>query len=157
MKSLLIASLLTFTNFGNHQNPPTTLKEFIQDVTGAKLNDIEIGDRYFCTNLLHRTDSKGELARNYLQFALSQQRSLLQEKNLDLNEVRFTSYSTLSPGELPAKPFHLLEETENVFVAQYHGEIICFFLVEGNKIASTLLINQGGESYFINFCTGYPM
>ncbi len=157
MKSLLIASLLTFMNSGSYQNSPTILKQFIQDVTENKLNNTEIGDRYFCTNLLHRNDSKGELARKYLQFALSQQRSLLQEKNLNLNEVRFTSYSTLSSDELPAKPFHLLNETENVFVAQYHGEIICFFLIENNKIASTLLIDQGGESYFINFCTGYPM
>ncbi len=157
MKSLLLALLFTIMNFGNHQNSPTMLKQFIKDITEAKLSNTEIGDRYFCTTLLHRTDSKGEMARGYLQFALSQQRSLLQEKHLNLDEVKFTPYSALSSSELPAKPFHLLGEAENVFVAQYHGKIICFFLIEDKKIASTFLIDQGGENYFINFCTGYPM
>lgn len=157
MKSLFFALLLTFMNSSTSQNSSVILKQFIQDIIGAKLSDTEITDRYFCTNLLHRADSKGELARRYLQFALSQQRGLLQEKHLKLDEVKFAPYSTLSPSELPAKPFHLLNETENVFISQYHGEIICYFLVQDDKIASTLLINQGGENYFINFCTGYPM
>ena len=157
MKMLLCALLLTFSKSTTPPKSSTILKEYVQDVVEKKLSDTEIGDKYFCTQMLHRTDQKGEDARKYLQFALSYQRSSLQKKQVKLDEVKFLLYDSLPPNELPTKPFHMLGETTNVYVAQYNGEIVCFFLLQNDKIASTLLINQGGESYFIDFCTGYPM
>ncbi|MGI4821328.1 MAG: hypothetical protein ACRYFV_08970 [Janthinobacterium lividum] len=157
MKMLTFALLLTFLQSVSPTNPNANLKAFIHDIIEAKLSDAQIGDKYFCTQMLHRTDQKGEDARRYLQFALSYQRSSLQKKQLKLDEVKFIPYDSLSANELPAKPFHMLSETKNVYVAWYSGEIICFFLLQNGKIASNLLINQGGENYFIDFCTGYPM
>jgi hypothetical protein len=157
MNILIFTPLFTLLQSVSPTNPNTNLKAFIHDTIEAKLSDTEIGDKYFCTQMLHRTDQKGEDARKYLQFALSYQRSSLQKKQLKLDEVKFIPYDSLSANELPAKPFHMMSETRNVYVARYNGEIICFFLLQNGKIASNLLINQGGENYFIDFCTGYPM
>jgi len=48
----------------------------------------------------------------------------------------------------------MLSETEDVYVAQYQGKIVMFILLQHDqkKIASTMLINQGGEYYFLDFC-----
>lgn len=121
------------------------LKEFVCDVLNTKLSNTEIGNKYFYTEVLHRTDHYGEEARGYLDFALSHQRDSLQAKHINPAEVSFTPYGALPISELPAKPFHMLSETKHVYVAQYRGKIILYFLLQENKIVSTLLIGQGNE------------
>lgn len=132
--------------------PTSKLRAFVHDMLEKKLSNPEIGEKYFCTTVLHRPDHYGEEARGYLEFALSHQRDSLQAQQVNPDEVSFTPYDALPVSELPAKPFHMLSETNNVYVAQYHKKIILYFLMQEDKIASTLLIGQGNEHYFINLC-----
>lgn len=124
----------------------------MRDAVDVKLTNAELGDKYFCTNVLHRTDHYGDEARSYLKFALSQQRKNLYTKHVNPEEVTFTPYDALPANEIPARPFHMLSETKHVYVAQYHGKIILYFLLQDDKIASTLLLAQGDEHYFVDLC-----
>lgn len=124
----------------------------MRDAVEQKLNNTALTDKYFCTTILHRTDEHGEKARKGTEWALTMQRDLLRAQHVNIDEVTFTPYDKLPISEIPSKPFHMLGETNYVYVAQYHGEIISYFLLQDEKIASTLLIGQGAEHYFINFC-----
>ena len=59
MKMLIFTLLLTPLQSVSPTNPNANLKAFIHDIIEAKLSDTEIGDKYFCTQMLHRTDQKG--------------------------------------------------------------------------------------------------
>ncbi len=97
-------------------------------------------------------DKNEEEARSYLEFALSNQRKYLRDKQVNEDNIFFKQFSQLSENEKPSKPFHMLHETSNVYVGVYQGKAFIFFLIDGDKIASTLLIGQGDEHYFIDFC-----
>ena len=131
---------------------PIMLEEFMQDAFDTKLSNTQIGDKYFCTNMLHRTDEYGVKARNYLEFALSNQRAILREKKHVINDFTFKRFDELSSQEIPPKPFHIIGDTKNIYVGKYHDEIVIYFLIEGDKIASTLFLGQGDEHYFVDFC-----
>jgi hypothetical protein len=152
MKLIFCSLLISFFSLFSSSTPTSKLKAFVHDLLDKKLSNPEIGEKYFCTNILHRPDHYGEEARGYLEFALSHQRDSLQAKHVNPDEVSFTPYDTLPISKLPAKPFHMLSETKHVYVAQYQGKIILYFLLQEDKIASTLLIGQGDEHYFINLC-----
>jgi len=124
----------------------------MRDLLDSKLGNTEIGERYFCTAVLHRTDHAGEKARTFLEYSLSQQRDELRTQQVNPREVEFTAYDALPTVEVPPKPFHMLGETTHVYVAQYHGKIVLYALLQDDKIASTLLLGQGDEHYFMNFC-----
>ncbi|RZK39162.1 MAG: hypothetical protein EOO61_07415 [Hymenobacter sp.] len=128
------------------------LKNFMHDMVDKKLSNTEIGDKYFCTAVLHRTDRYGEKARGYLNYSLSQQRDDIRTQQVDLSKVKLKTYDSLPSSELPPKPFHMLDETKYVYVVQYHGKIILYILLQNNKIASTTLIGQGDEHYFMDLC-----
>ncbi len=132
--------------------PNAMLKGYVIDAVGTALSNEELWKKYFCTTQLGRTDQDGEQTRAMLNSWLSQQRKLLRKDQLNLAEVVIIPYDSLSASERPAKPFHMMSETTRTYVAQYHGEIISFFLLQDNKIASTLLIDMGGENNFMNFC-----
>jgi hypothetical protein len=148
---LVFLFLISFSTHGQNIGS-NALKEFIRDATDTKLSNIELGDKYFCTGILHRNDKYGEEARSYLEFALSNQRKYLREKELNLDEISFKPFYQLSESEIPPKPFHMLHETSHVYVGVYKGKALLFFLLNENKIASTLLIGQGDEHYFVDFC-----
>lgn len=152
MKTLLAFLVLNLMPPTKSEEPAKWLKAFVRDAVAQQLSNTELKDTYFCTNMLHRTDAYEEKARKGMEWALTMQRPFLREKQLNLDEVRFAPYESLSVGERPAKPFHMLGETKNVYVAQYRGEIILYFLLQDDKIASTLLLGQGSEYYFIDFC-----
>jgi ATP-dependent Zn protease len=143
--------LIFFTTQGQNVNT-VALKEFIRDASGTKLSNTEIGDKYFCTNIYHLNDKYGEEARSYLEFTLSNQRQYLREKNLVVNNISFKPFSQLFEDEMPPKPFHMLHETSNVYASVYQGKVLLFFLLNENRIASTLLIGQGDEHYFVDLC-----
>lgn len=152
MKPIFCSLLISFFSLFSFPTPASKLKAFIHDMLEKKLSNSEIGEKYFCTNVLHRPDHYGEEARGYLEFALSHQRDSLQAKPINSDEISFTPYDALPASELPAKPFHMLSDTKHVYVAQYKGKIILYFLLQEDKIASTLLIGQGDEHYFVNLC-----
>lgn len=152
MKIIFYSLLIGLLPVPNASMPTSKLKAFIHDMLEKKLSNPEIGEKYFCTTVLHRPDHYGEEARGYLEFALSHQRDSLQAQHVNLDEVSFAPYDALPSSELPAKPFHMLSETNNVYVAQYRKKIILYFLMQEDKIASTLLIGQGNEHYFVNLC-----
>lgn len=136
--------------------PNKWLKEFVRDAVEQKLNNTELADKYFCTNVLHRTDVYGEKARKGMDWALTMQRTFLRKQRVKADKVTFTPFDELPVNQLPPKPFHMLSETKHMYVAQYHGKIVSYFILpedeQDNKIASTLLLNQGGENYFLDFC-----
>ena len=152
MKITFLALVLGLFQTNAYAQSTALLKGFTQDAVDQKLSNVELGDKYFCTSVLHRTDEYGEKARKGLNWILTTQRPQLREQRINLAELTFTPYDSLSTSELPPKPFHMLGETKQVYVAQYHGKIILYFLLQDDKIASTLLIGQGIEHYFLNFC-----
>lgn len=152
MKTLiytLVVSLLSLTNL---TTPAEQLSKFMGDAVSQQLTNTELADEYFCTNMLHRTDEYGEKARKGLNWVLTMQRQELRKCRMNINKLTFTPFDELMASERPAKPFHMLSDTKNVYVARYHGKIVYYFLLQDAKIASTLLINQGGEHYFMDFC-----
>lgn len=151
--SLLLISLLSLSGI-RAKNEPASVREFISDVINGKLSNVEIGDKYFCTTVLHRTDKYGTEARSYLESTISEHRINLRNRQVNVNDVILKPFDALTKEEIPPKPFHMLSETEDVYVAQYQGKIVMFILLQHDrkKIASTMLINQGGEYYFLDFC-----
>ncbi|MGI4885768.1 MAG: hypothetical protein ACRYFR_12490 [Janthinobacterium lividum] len=150
MKILLyILLLLPLTK---PSKPDKWLREFMRDAVEKKLDNTVLADKYFCTNILHRTDEYGEKARKGTEWALTMQRDLLRAQHVNADEVTFTPYDELPASKIPPKPFHMLGETKHVYVALYRGEIVSYFLLQDEKVASTLLIGQGDEHYFIDFC-----
>lgn len=132
--------------------PNAMLKQYVIDSVGSKLSNEELWGKYFCTTLLGRTDQDGEKTRSILDFWLSQQRNFLRKDQMNLAGVTIAPFDSLAANELPTKPFHMMSETTHTYVARYHGEIILFFLLQDDKIASTLLVNMGGENNFTSFC-----
>jgi hypothetical protein len=150
---LFLVSFLSLSEI-RLENDPASIRGFISDVITNKLSNAEIGDKYFCTAVLHRTDKYGVEARNYLESTLSEHRTNLKNRQVDVNDIILKPFDALTKEEIPPKPFHMLSETEDVYVAQYQGKIVMFILLQHDrkKIASTMLINQGGEYYFLDFC-----
>lgn len=123
----------------------------MRDAVEQKLTNRALADKYFDTAVLHRTDERGAKARKGMEWALTMQRDLLRAQHVNADKVTFKLYDELPTSEIPPKPFHMLGETKHVYVAQYQGEIVSYFLLKEDKIASTLLIGQGDEHYFIDF------
>ncbi len=135
------------------QNVDTlALKGFVRDAIDTKLTNSELAEKYFCMDILTSKEKYGVEARAYLDFAFIHQRKYLRDKQVNANKILFKPFSQLSESELPAKPFHMLHETSNVYVSVYEGKALVFFLLNKSKIASTLLIGQGDEHYFVDFC-----
>ncbi|AMR29102.1 hypothetical protein A0257_19720 [Hymenobacter psoromatis] len=151
--SLLLIFLLPLLGIRT-ENDPASIREFIRDIIDGKLNNIEIGDKYFCTTVLHRTDKYGIEARSYLESTISEHRINLRRRQIKENNIILKHFNKLTEEEMPPKPFHMLSDTANVYVAQYQGKIVMFILLQDDqkKIASTMFINQGGEYYFLDFC-----
>lgn len=153
MKLLLIHLFSTLLSIGIfHNETPILLKGFMLDAVDTKMSNTQIGDKYFCTNMLHRTDEYGVKAREYLEFALSNQRPMLRKEGYDIEKISFEQFDNLPSQEIPPKPFHIIGDTKNIYVGKYQGKIIIYFLIEENKIASTLFLAQGDEHYFVDFC-----
>lgn len=153
IKTFLTCLLLLIVFAAHSQEVNTTaLKGFMQDAIDTKLSNTQIGDKFFCTNMLHRTDDYGIKARNYLEFALSNQRPVLRDKKIVIENLVFTRFNDLSTQEIPPKPFHIIGDTKNIYVGKYQGKIVIYFLVKEDKIASTLFLGQGDEHYFLDFC-----
>jgi hypothetical protein len=152
MNNLLCSLLVCLLSLGKPTEPTESLKEFMRALVASKLSNAEIGERFFCTAVLHRTDQYGAKARAGLEYSLTLQRDYLRTQQMNLSEVTFTAYAALPATAVPPKPFHMLGETTHVYVAQYHGEIVLYALLQDNQIASILLLGQGDEHYFINFC-----
>lgn len=149
---ILIYAFLLFLPLAKPSGPNQRLKEFTRDAVEQKLNNTELADKYFCTTMLHRNDEHGAKARKGMEQALTMQRDLLRTQRVKADEVTFTPYDKLPANQVPPKPFHMVGETTHVYVAQYHGAIVSYFLLQNDKIASTLLIGQGDEHYFLDFC-----
>lgn len=151
--SLILIFLLPLLGIRT-ENDPVSIRGFIRDVINDKLSSAEIGDKYFCTTVLHRTDKYGTEARSYLESTISEHRINLKNRQVNVNGIILKPFDKLTKEEMPPKPFHMLSETENVYVALYQGKIVMFILLQNNqkRIASTMLINQGGEYYFLDFC-----
>lgn len=153
MKTLFLYLFPMLLTLGVWQDStPTLLRDFMQDAADNKLSNTQIGDKYFCTEILHRTDRYGAQARDYLEFALSNQRPILRDKKYIINNFIFKRFDDLSLQEIPPKPFHIIGETKNIYVGKYEGKIVIYFLVESDKISSTLFFGQGDEHYFLDFC-----
>ena len=149
---ILFYVLLLWLPITKPSEPDKWLREYMRDAVEQKLNNTALSDKYFCTAMLHRTDEYGAKARKGTEWALTMQRDLLRAQHVTADEVTFTAYDELPANQIPPKPFHMLGDTKHVYVAQYHGEIVLYFLLQDDKIASTLLIGQGVEHYFIDFC-----
>lgn len=124
----------------------------MRDALAKQLNNTALADKYFCTVILHRPDEYGTKGRNYMEWALTMERDFLRAKHVNVDKITFTPYEELPANQIPPKPFHMLSGTKDVYVAQYHRKIISYFLLQDDKIASTLLIGQGNENYFVDFC-----
>jgi hypothetical protein len=150
----LTTCLLLLIVFAAHSQEVNTiaLKGFVHDAIENKLNNKELAEKFFCTDILKRNDKYGEEARSYFEFALLNQRKYLRSERVNVDAVSFKKFSQLSEDEIPPKPFHMLHETSKVYAAVYQGKVLLFFLMNDSSIASTLLIGQGDEHYFLDFC-----
>ena len=54
--------------------------------------------------------------------------------------------------ELATKPVDIMDDTQQVYVAQYKGGIFGYFLMQGDRIASLTLLDKGKRSFFIPYC-----
>ncbi|AMR29101.1 hypothetical protein A0257_19715 [Hymenobacter psoromatis] len=128
------------------------MRSFISDAADSTHTSAALMQKYFCPALLHFPGQSGEQARKELIFWLDQQRKFLWTQDLHLTEIVFTAYDALPGPEIPPCPFHMLGSTAHVYVARYQQKIIWYFLLQDDKLASTLLIGQGDEHYFLDFC-----
>lgn len=119
----------------------------MRDVAGSKLSDIEIEDKYFCTQILHRPDEYGVKAHNVAAFWLANIRQELEKQHVNVDEVTFPVYS-----DLPDETMEILGGSQQAYVARYKGVSFRYFQVEGDKIGSILLIGQGDRGFFLTFC-----
>lgn len=132
--------------------PDGLLRAYMRDAVAQQLSNDALAEKYFCTSMLHRSDASGTKARKSMQWALTTQRDQLRTQQVNAEQVTFAAYDALPASQIPPKPFHMLSETKQVYVAQFRGEIVSYFLLRDGKIASTLLLGQGNEHYFIDFC-----
>lgn len=152
MKTLFLALLFSLFRLSSYAQSTALFKNYLQDAIDTKLSSLALADKYFCTVQLHRTGPDGEWIRQITDAWLSGQRKLLREKKVSVDAVKFTPYDVLTTEQRPAKPFHIMDKTSNIYVALYHEEVVCFFLVKDGRIASTLLLGMAGESSFIDYC-----
>lgn len=147
----LLFNSLQLCAYAQH-TPVAPLKQYLQDAIDNQLSTLALADKYFCSTQLHQPGQEGEFARQITDTWLSGQRKNLRDSRLQLGEVRFVPYDSLTAAEQPAKPFHMRDETSHTYVALYHGKIVCYFLLQDARIASTLLLGMGEEHIFINYC-----
>jgi len=152
MKAFFLALLLGLLHASAYAQPNNLFKGYLRDALDTNLSNLALADKYFCTVHLHRTDQDGEWARQKTDIWLAGQRKYLWERNVKLDEVAFIPYDSLTAEQRPAKPFHMMGETSHTYVALYHGEIVCFFLLKDNRIVSTILLGMGREHSFMDYC-----
>jgi hypothetical protein len=127
--------------------PHILLRELVIDIAANKLSDIEIENKYFCTQMLHRPDEYGEKARTAATLWLADFRQELAKQRVNVADVTFPAY-----GDLPDETMEIMGGSQNAYVARYKGTSLRYFLLEGDKIASLLLISQGNRGFFLSLC-----
>lgn len=152
MKTLICAFFLSLTQQGTPTTPIVLLQNFLRSVMEARMSNTALASEYFCTTVPQRNNESGIKVRKGIDLALTMQRDLLRAQHVNASDVTIIPYDELPTSEIPPKPFHMLGDTKHVYVAQYHGKIVSYFLMSDGKIASNLLLGQGDEHYFINFC-----
>lgn len=152
MRAFFFIILLGFLQISACAKLTALFKSYLRDAVDTKLSSLDLADKYFCTINLHRTGQDGEFARQMTDVWLSDQRKKLREKDLNMDEIQFVPYDALTAEQQMAHPFFMRDETTHTWVALYHGEIACFFLLKDDRIASTLLLDMGGENSFIDYC-----
>jgi len=128
-------------------NPNILLRELIRDIAANKLSDVEIEDKYFCTQMLHRADEPGEKARTAAAFWLADIRRELAKQHVNVEELTFPAYS-----DLPDETMEIMGGSQNVYVARYKGASFRYVQLEGDKVASLLLVDQGNRGFFFTLC-----
>lgn len=147
MKTFLFALLFSFGQPAHPTQPIALLQEFVRDVVSQQVTDTDLEVKYLCPTLLQQQSATGDKARATVGNYFLQLKKHLREHQVKAEEVRFTPFDSL-----PTKPFEIIGGSSQVYVAQYQGETICYFLVEDNKISSFLLLETGLRAFFITFC-----
>ena len=152
MHKLLVLFLLLFSVARPAlATPPTDtelLRQFMRAATDGHTSDSTLIARFMCPELLFRhNDARIDSARAMLSVLLASIRKQWQPHPRQLRQSRF-----LPSQEVPHPNFHMLGGEEGAYVLVHKRKPSMYFLVVENRVASFLLINQGGEAYFLDFC-----
>lgn len=131
--------------------PPATpaklLRQFVRALTDSHTSDSVLIARFMCPDLLlQRGNPRVDTARAWLHGW----RAEVQKQQLSSRQVRRAR--VLPSRQVPHPGFHMLGGEEDAYVVQVAGGPSFYLLVHGQQIASFLLLNQGGEAYFVDFC-----
>lgn len=148
MKSLLYACLLNFWQPSPPPQPTLLLQGFLLDVASQQLSETELAEKYMCASVTQRHDQAGDRMRYFFHITIDWYREEFQKQKIDPREIVITPFDALA-----VKPVEIVGSTSQVYEAQYKGKNFCYFLLQGDKIASLNLIHKDEKSnFFLPYC-----
>jgi len=151
MKALFTLLLFGLVPCSALAQPSGLLRRLAGDATDSTLSSPRLAEKYFSRWVLEYPGGKGDSTRQFLYYVLDEQRKHLRQHRIQPANISFVAYDKLPGPLIPPCPFHMLGTTQGVYVALYQGRILGFVWLREGKVASTLLIGQGDEHYFIIF------
>ncbi|NML63689.1 hypothetical protein HHL22_00545 [Hymenobacter sp. RP-2-7] len=151
MKKLLFVLLMLRLPAAAVPPCPALLQHFVLDLLDKQVPDSVLISRYMCPSLLLRRGDPQAMKGQALLHSFR----LEHQKQWSLDSLRFKAISRarIRPSRQSLHPtFHMLGGEENAYVVQLKGQPDLYLLVKDQQINSFLLINQGGEAYFLDFC-----
>lgn len=149
MKNLWFLLLLSLPATAAPPAPPAKLlRQFVRALTDSHTSDSVLIARFMCPDvLLQRNNPRADTARMWLHGWRTEM-----QKQAQLSPRQVRRARVLPSRQVPHPTFHMLGGEDDAYVMQVEGRPNLYFLVHGQQIASFLLLNQGGEAYFVDFC-----
>lgn len=147
MNVIFLALFLGFWQPYTMVQPITLLQGFMLDLSSQQLPNLVLEEKYFCSSLLQQHANGDTKMRVMADSYLTLLKKQLSEQQVNTAEIQFIPFN-----QLPNKEFELIGNSQQVYAAQYRGDILCYFLLKEDKIESFLLLNQAGRAYFVSFC-----
>lgn len=151
MKKLLLLLLRLPAAAAPTAAPPADtvlLRQFMQAVTDGHTPDSTLIARFMCPDLLLRHgDPRVDRGRAGLTYLFGELRKDWRSRPGQLRRGRF-----LPSAAVPHPDFHMLGDEQGAYVLVVDDKPLIYFLVENSQVASFLLLDQGGERYFLDFC-----
>lgn len=129
--------------------PPTKLvRQFTQALLDNRVPDSVLVARFMCPDLLlQHGNPRADQARTMLHYW-----RIEVQKQTQLSPRQLRRAPVVPSRQVPHPNFHMLGGEENTYVLQLDKQPNWYFLVHGQQVNSGLLLNQGGEAYFVDFC-----
>lgn len=131
--------------------PPTPAKlvrHFAQACLDKNVSDSVLITHFMCPDLLLQRGNpridKGRKMLHYWRIEV--------QKHMQLSPRQLRRAHIVPSRKVPHPNFHMLDGKEDTYVLQLDKQQNWYFLVRGQQVASGLLLDQGGEAYFLDFC-----